>query len=65
MHSDNTKRFSDYSLNLFVFLPTNGRLVKLLPPATSGTHFKHKSRPKIGRGVSAHSDVIRRAISSL
>ena len=37
-----------------MFLPTEGRLVKLLPPATSSTYFKHKYSPTIGLCVSAH-----------
>ena len=37
-----------------MFLPTEGRLVKLLPPATYSTYFKHKYSPTIGLCVSAH-----------
>ena len=37
-----------------MFLPTEGRLVRLLPKATSNTNFKHKYSPTIGLCVSAH-----------
>lgn len=37
------------------FYFTNQRAVScVVAVATSGTYFKHKSRPKIGWGVSAH-----------